>query len=66
MNVEWRIEFMTMQLKYQEIRDEEQIKAIKKFVSSYKKRGHSNEEIIEDLMESYELSSEEAAKYVKG
>lgn len=57
---------MTLQLKYQEIRDEEQIKAIKKFVSSYKKRGHSNEEIIEDLMESYELSSEEAAKYVKG
>lgn len=43
---------------------EERINSIKVLVSSYRKRGHSDEEIIEDLMESYGLSRDEATKYV--
>lgn len=35
----------------EEVRKEERINSIKILVSSYRKRGHSDEEIIEDLME---------------
>jgi hypothetical protein len=48
----------------EEVRKEERINSIKILVSSYRKRGHSDEEIIEDLMESYGLSCDEATKYV--
>ena len=44
----------------EEVRKEERINSIKILVSSYRKRGHSDEEIIEDLMESYGLSYNEA------
>ena len=48
----------------EEVREEERINSIKVLISSYRKHGHSDEEIIEDLMESYGLSHDEATKYV--
>ena len=55
---------MTLQMKYDEIRSEDKINSIKTLVSTLEELCISSAVIVEKVMEKFNLSRDEATKYV--
>ncbi len=68
-NMEWRREYMTLELKYREIledgREEGREEGIKSLVKTCRELGVSDEYILNKLMKDFELTGKQAEKYLE-
>ena len=66
---DWRVEYMTLNAKSmeerEEAREEERIKNIRKTISLLRRLNFKNEDIIKEISQTFEISLETAGKYIE-
>ena len=66
---DWRVEYMTLNAKImeerEEAREEECIKNIRKTISLLRRHNFKNEDIIREISQTFEISLETAGKYIE-
>ena len=66
---DWRVEYMTLNAKImeerEEAREEERIKNIRKTISLLRRHNFKNEDIIREISQTFEISLETAGKYIE-